>query len=86
MTTQREPASAPERTKADSGERSVPVFCRTCQLRPRSPDWRCCGYYWEECAAAEEADRQMDEEPPGQMKALAWALDRVFAPLEAPHV
>jgi len=77
VSTNSETAPAPVGTEAASSTRSLPAFCRTCQLRGQP-----CGYEWQECAAAEEADRQMDEEPPGQMRALAWALDRVFAPLE----
>ena len=51
MTTQREPARAPERTEADSGQESVPgVDC------------------FGNCR--------------GEVAAAAWALDRIFRPLE----
>ena len=68
-------APAPLGTEAVPTTDNVPEFCRTCQLRGQP-----CGYYPEECEIAEEralAHRHKDE-----VDAMAWALDRVFEPLE----
>ena len=75
MRTDSETAPAPRGTEAAPTTQNVPDICRTCQLRAQP-----CGYYPEECESMTEAE--LARRPKDQMDALAWALDRVFEPLE----